>query len=214
MRSEKYFYSSSKTQFTLIELLVVISIIAILAALLLPVLARAREYGYWTQCRNNQHEIGLSFHLYSDDFDNWFPVSKIEDNWYGNRVRFRGYYQDEWCRTDSFSTLERVHNYNRPGATMLAPQYCAPESFTCPKVYNEKHKNGKNVDYVFWRSFAAFLDAGTYTASQWKAKTGVNVSYPDNRTMGYYMPTPYARAFMSGGIPRFIGARRPTDPAE
>ncbi|RMD74286.1 MAG: prepilin-type N-terminal cleavage/methylation domain-containing protein [Lentisphaerae bacterium] len=198
--------------FSLIELLVVVSIISILAALLLPVLARAREYGHWTVCRNNMRQNGVAFHLYSDDYNDWFPVSYVTDNFYGYFVRFRGYYQDEWCRQNSFSSLSSIRTYNRPGPTMLAPQYTEPETFTCPKVYNERVK--KNVDYVLWRSLAAFLDAGTYTASQWKAKTGVNVAWPGNRTTGYYMPTPYSKVMVSGGIPRWIGARRPQDPPE
>jgi len=60
--------------FTLIELLVVISIIALLVALLLPVLASAREQGRRVVCMNHLHQIGLAFSMYSDDCKGWLPT--------------------------------------------------------------------------------------------------------------------------------------------
>jgi len=59
--------------FTLIELLVVIAIIAILAALLLPSLARAKEQGMSVSCLSNTHQIGLGVIMYADDNKQIFP---------------------------------------------------------------------------------------------------------------------------------------------
>jgi len=63
----------SKAGFTLIELLVVIAIIAILAAILFPVFARAREKARQTSCLNNQKQIALAWHMYVQDYDETLP---------------------------------------------------------------------------------------------------------------------------------------------
>ena len=59
--------------FTLIELLVVIAIIAILAAILFPVFARAREKARQTSCASNLRQIGLAVQMYAQDWDETLP---------------------------------------------------------------------------------------------------------------------------------------------
>jgi prepilin-type N-terminal cleavage/methylation domain-containing protein len=64
-----------RTGFTLIELLVVIAIIAILAAILFPVFARAREAARKTNCSNNMHECAIALQTYWTDYDATLPSS-------------------------------------------------------------------------------------------------------------------------------------------
>lgn len=64
-----------KNGFTLIELLVVIAIISILAAILFPVFARARENARRSACMSNMKQLGLAFLQYTQDYDEQLPIN-------------------------------------------------------------------------------------------------------------------------------------------
>jgi len=92
--------ANDEPAFTLIELLVVIAIIAILAAMLLPVLARAKEAGRRIACLNNLSQLSTASKMYVDDSQGSYPPRDENDRW---PDRFYRYYQNVnslLCPTD------------------------------------------------------------------------------------------------------------------
>ena len=85
--------------FTLIELLVVIGIIAVLAAMLFPVFAKAREKAYQTSCLNNQRQIALAIHMYAQDHDEMLPSAQTWNQDIGGAYGMTGKIWD--CPTNS-----------------------------------------------------------------------------------------------------------------
>lgn len=77
---DRAFYSRrSGNAFTLVELLVVIAVIAVLASLLLPALARARNKARAVTCLNNERQLGLASQIYTDEFNDRLPYNLGSD---------------------------------------------------------------------------------------------------------------------------------------
>lgn len=109
-------HSFRRKAFTLIELLVVIAIIAILAAILFPVFARARENARRASCQSNMKQIALGIAQYTQDYDEKLPSAYMQYTpaiiaWYGDLIQpYVKSYQIFECpstATKSFYTTER-----------------------------------------------------------------------------------------------------------
>jgi prepilin-type N-terminal cleavage/methylation domain-containing protein/prepilin-type processing-associated H-X9-DG protein len=104
-------WPSTRRGFTLIELLVVIAIIAILAAILFPVFARARENARRSSCQSNLKQIGLGFAQYSQDYDEKLPrgtVNSRGNGWAGQLMPYIKSQQLFVCPSDDNSQAEKI----------------------------------------------------------------------------------------------------------
>ena len=104
----------SRRAFTLIEMLVVIAIIGILASMLLPSLAKAKQKALRIKCMNNLNQIGKAMFMFGQDNDDWFP-------W------------NDWCPPFSVKAEHFAQNYKEDPGSIFACRGLKRELVT-PKI--------------------------------------------------------------------------------
>jgi prepilin-type N-terminal cleavage/methylation domain-containing protein/prepilin-type processing-associated H-X9-DG protein len=142
--------------FTLIELLVVIAIIAILAALLLPALARAKEKAKTTQCFSNMRQLGIATQLYATDNNDYVPGDNFGGGYfyanmlapYVSSVKIEG--NQVYNANVLYTNYSRIGVYHCP--SFLAPNTAGQSPYTLHYTIN-------SIDFAAYAASRTYIHA-------------------------------------------------------
>lgn len=131
--------------FTLIELLVVIAIIALLAAILFPVFARARENARRSSCQSNLKQIGIGLQMYSQDYD-----ERVVKSWFGTD-------KDKSGDMNRYKWMDAIFPYVRSEQLFNCPSQLPANPYKYHPAYGT---NGSGYDYGSYAANNAYFDIG------------------------------------------------------